>query len=408
MELTANQTVFDRLKLRQNVVKSEHKSTWATHHADAGHTYIETLDGWRAIAIVGVLVFHATHFFFSTAGPFPSYYGWLITTHGAKGVDIFFALSGFLICTRLLEEHRQSGRVSIKGFYIRRTFRILPPYLCYLAVLGALSVSGFVIIENRVWLSCLAFLRNYTSASSPSGWYTAHFWSLSVEEHFYLLWPGLLVVFGIRRCRWLAPAFAVAVATWRAIAMHWLGHAVYSRTDTRLDSLLWGCCLALMLDVPHVKTWMVRWLSMATWGFVLGSLLLIARYQLVTLESTLSPILYPLLIAGTVLRPNSIISTLLECSLLRWLGRLSYSLYLWQQLFMIGSYKVERPYPFGNWQQLPWNILAVFGFAIASYYLIERPTMRLGRRFSSSWTLNAGTADVVETPDNKKPQFGNI
>src|SRR5258708_16736007 len=98
--------------------------------------YLPTLDGWRAIAILGVIICHGTTAIFGPGGTYVNSRVFDLTRNGALGVDIFFGISGFLICTRLLQEEQKQGRISLKNFYIRRGFRILPPYLFFLSILS--------------------------------------------------------------------------------------------------------------------------------------------------------------------------------------------------------------------------------------------------------------------------------
>jgi len=180
--------------------------------------YIPTLDGWRAIAILAVIVHHATVSYVYPSGPYPSGRGlWISRLLGDHGVAIFFAISGFLICTRLLQEHRKTDRISLKSFYLRRAFRILPPYFLYLAILGVIAAAGVIEVEPIEWWSCAFFFRNYMPGPHPpfTGWYTGHFWSLSIEEHFYLFWPLMLVVCGNKRARSAVVVLSFLVMVWR-------------------------------------------------------------------------------------------------------------------------------------------------------------------------------------------------
>ena len=153
--------------------------------------YIPTLDGWRAISIVLVLLHHSrVSVPLPLIGPFLA----MLSVYGGSGVWIFFAISGILICGRMLQEERKHGRISLRNFYIRRAFRILPPALLYLVTLAALS--PFLHVAKLELVSSMFFFRNYVLAGlPPAHWFTAHFWSLAVEEHFYLLLPGILVFF---------------------------------------------------------------------------------------------------------------------------------------------------------------------------------------------------------------------
>ena len=314
--------------------------------------YLPTLDGWRAIAIFAVIVNHATVSYFYSAGPYPSDHGlWVSRELGDKGVEIFFAISGFLICTRLLQEHHKTDRISLKSFYLRRAFRIRPPYFLYLAILAVIAAAGVIQIEPKEWWSCAFIFRNYMSSPTPpfTGWYTGHFWSLSIEEHFYLFWPLMLVLCGGRRARSAVVVLAFLVMVWRVLdrRFEWvsLDYYIDHRTDTRLDGLLWGCWVALLLDVPAYKDRITAWFSPWAW---LGLIVVLAGVLWLVPERAeiVVPFLLPWLLVGTVLHPTAPFSRALELAPLRWVGRISYSLYLWQQLFMMGSTKVaviERP-----------------------------------------------------------------
>jgi peptidoglycan/LPS O-acetylase OafA/YrhL len=351
--------------------------------ARAHQGYLFTLDGWRALAILAVLVDHFVTYDFKGH---PTIFRF--TRIGANGVSLFFAISGFLICSRLLEEQALTGRISLTGFYIRRACRILPAATTYLLVIGLLAWLGFIVVDRRDWAAAMLFWRNYLSKYwIRHGWggYTLHYWSLAVEEHFYLIWPGLLVVSGKRRAQVLAIVLALTVAGWRWWDFHhqWFakllpGLIFEGRTDVRLDGLLLGCAVALWLDSPRWRAWATRYFTFWPWLLCVISYSLFSivarRHQYTVWESAL----LPLMVAGTVLQPNSWLSRVLEYSVLRWIGRLSYSLYLWQQLFVLGSERAGLRIL----QMFPLNFGMIFLCAFLSYELIERPFMRLGHRWA--------------------------
>jgi peptidoglycan/LPS O-acetylase OafA/YrhL len=360
--------------------------------------YLPTLDGWRALAILGVMLHHVSVSFFYPHGPYPSERGLHISRLlGDKGVDIFFAISGFLICSRLLQEHGLQGQISLRAFYIRRFFRILPPYIFYLVALAWIASAGFIVIDQYEWLGCLLFIRNYFIDPKAVGtmWYTGHCWSLSVEEHFYLFWPLLLVLCGIRRARPVVVVLAVVIAVWRGLDAYFsLIHVshITRRTDTTLDGLLWGCWVALLMDMPRVKGWVTCRLTMPVWLTLLATWLFVIIYE-PPLNAFLEAFLTPWLLVGTVLHPNTMVGRFLEWRPMRWLGRLSYSLYLWQQLFLLGSIHAVRPFDLGLLQELPFNVVGVFGMAMVSYYLIERPMIAMGQRLAAGYLANAAPAN---------------
>jgi peptidoglycan/LPS O-acetylase OafA/YrhL len=364
-------------------------------------SYLPTLDGWRAVAILGVLMYHGTTSLFYPGGPFPSYEAIRVIQAGSRGVDIFFAISGFLICTRLLQERQQTGGISLRAFYLRRAFRILPPYFTYLGVLAVLAVCGVLVVEGREFLGCLLFIRNYYGPVESHGWYTGHFWSLAVEEHFYLLWPLFLVTCGSRRARSLVVVIALAVPAWRVLDERFgLMSALVQgsqRTDTRIDGLLWGCWAAVLLEMPAYRAWITRLLTPWVWFAVVAALVALVRYE-PFMEKFWQSFLLPWLLLGTVLHPTWAVSQLLEASPLRWLGRLSYSLYIWQQIFLLGSWRVSRPFPLGMLQELPLSVAASFVCAAASYYLLERPLLRYGQRLA-----RRATGQRQATPAETRP-----
>ena len=170
---------------------------------------------------------------------------------------LFFAISGFLITNRLLEEYESAGHVSLRSFYIRRAFRILPAALTYLLTLCVLGFAlGWIPLTAGQILSSALFFRNYWVEPAAQSWYTGHYWSLSVEEHFYLLWPGLLVALQPRRARWVVPPLALLFAIWRGFdtqfgwvaALNPAWRDLVGRTDYRMDGLLWGCTAAFVWD----------------------------------------------------------------------------------------------------------------------------------------------------------------
>jgi len=353
----------------------------------AGKTgYLPTLDGWRAIAIFAVLLDHQVEY-----SPLASYPRLIAFAHtGPNGVSLFFAISGFLICSRLLEEREAYGCISLRGFYVRRACRILPPAFLYLAALVALSSFGLILVSSRELWSSLLFSRNYLSDQwIHRGWggYTIHYWSLAVEEHFYLLWPAALVLFGKRRARWFALGLACSVALWRTLDSHyhWFNRVIPGllfgcRTDVRLDALLLGCLAALVLEDPRVRAAFSRLTSWAWWMLVAGYVAFQAFYfvQGSRTYSIFESALLAVIVAGTVYGDRTWVYAFLEREPMKWIGRLSYSLYLWQQLFLLPQARSSM----AVLQQFPLGLMMLFLCAWLSYRFVERPFIRLGHRWA--------------------------
>jgi peptidoglycan/LPS O-acetylase OafA/YrhL len=347
-------------------------------------TNIPTLDGWRAVAVIGVILYHGQSEFFHR--------GILgkVSAHGILGVDIFFAISGFLICGLLLKEYAADGDISFRRFYIRRCFRILPPYYAVLAAICALGVFCALPVNFADLPSCLLFYRNYRplGIDEHGGFYTAHFWTLAVEEHFYLLWPTLLLAVKPKRAGKVAFLLAMVVFVWRVIEGHFqlladiLPQAnLLTRTDTRIDGLLWGCLAAVYF--PSIQRLVARIRFSQLWLAPL--VVFLAALALHVRGMTLwTAVLLPALVVSTVVQPNSVLSRVLEWRPLRWIGALSYSLYLWQELFLPEVHSELAPGAFHYLQLPPWNLLAILLCACLSRYLIEIPMNRLGHRLSAS------------------------
>lgn len=350
--------------------------------------YIPTLDGWRGLSVIGVILYHGRMGFF-TAGTLPE----RLAAHGSIGVDVFFAISGFLICGLLLEEYARTGDISLRRFYMRRFFRILPPYYVTLAGICALSVLGVIRVHYSYLPSCLFFYRNYMplGMDEHGGFYTAHFWSLAVEEHFYLLWPMFLLALKPKRAGKAALLLALLVFGWRQVVISlWPLTSFATRTDTRIDALVWGCLAAIYFpEIKRIFERIQERIRFSELWLPLAAILLVAEATHVPGLTLLRVILLPALVLSTVIHPASLLGHVLEWKPLRWIGTISYSLYLWQELFFpeLGS---TTQGPFSHLQHWPGNVLAMLVCAVLSRYLIEAPMSRLGHRLSTSRLHLAG------------------
>ena len=354
----------------------------ANHGKRSG--YIPTLDGWRAVAIFWVLIGHDQAW---RLGWFSNH--WL-RENRLRGVQLFFALSGFLICTRLLREESRFGAISLRSFYTRRLFRIQPAAMTYLFVVILLSLAGIIPVYWSGIAGSALMVRNIWPTELHAGfWYTAHFWSLAAEEHFYLLLPGFLVSIRRRRLAILS-ILAVALETWRRIviatpqlqkAFEW---QVAQRTDVVLGGILLGSVFAVALThgrlLHFAKSFLQPWVAVLYTGLVFFEM---DRHHSTTVQAVIITV-YPLLIVATSLHPEKFLSRLLELAPIRYIGRISYSLYIWQQLFFPGDDPVA-PHSFHSHIFLCWG--ATFACAIASYYLIETPLVRRGHRIAKRFDL---------------------
>jgi peptidoglycan/LPS O-acetylase OafA/YrhL len=355
--------------------------------------YIPTLDGWRAVAISLVLLSHSAR-----SSATAEHLGFL-------GVALFFGISGYLICTKLLVERERSGTISLKRFYWRRAFRILPASLIYLGVIGLLGMLAIERVKGRDVASGIFLFSNYLS---DKDWDVNHFWSLSMEEHFYLIWPVLLATLGNRYARRTALVCIAGIFLWRAWALnHFVlaGIPTLQRTDLRLDAFFAPCALAILLREPLWRERATRWLSPVV------VVALVAALAVLRIPHISSPIfssfrqlaqacILPLIIVSSVFRPATLFGRFLELSPVRWVGRVSYSIYLWQMPFF------DRNGWLGSHAGPVWlKIAALLAAASLSYYLIERPLIRLGRKRES--LVLPSSARVLSQPVGQRELQAN-
>src|SRR4051812_24348426 len=148
-------------------------------------TYFPSLNGLRAISVLLVIAYHLKIYFLYSQG-IDLGENLSFFADGNLGVNVFFIISGFLITSLLLEEERMNSTISLKNFYIRRTIRIFPAYYFMLAVYFILQLCQVIHIGPSSWFTAVTYTKYFNADQDTV---TAHAWSLSVEEHFYLLWP---------------------------------------------------------------------------------------------------------------------------------------------------------------------------------------------------------------------------
>jgi peptidoglycan/LPS O-acetylase OafA/YrhL len=339
---------------------------------------IPSLDGLRAVSIALVLFAHLIGTAgFSLSVDVGSYFAL-----GDLGVRAFFVISGFLISNLLLEEIDTSGRISLFRFYLRRTLRIFPPYYALILVLIVSDSWHWITLGPGDTLHALTYTANYHPSRS---WNVGHTWSLSVEEQFYLLWPAVLVLLGPRRGLWAALSF-IAVAPivrfglWVFVpsARNGLGTSF----ETVADAIATGCVLACAHEWLHRQRF-YRWILTSRWLFLIPILALItgamaSRPRLYYLFGfTLRNMLIVVCVDWCVGNPNGRIGRALNSRPFVFIGAISYSIYLWQQIFLN---RFVEAWP----TRVPISVILVGSAALASYYLIERPSLRMRQRIENT------------------------
>ena len=350
--------------------------------------YSGALDGIRAVSIVLVVGLHSPWL-----NSFPFNRGWV-------GVDVFFVLSGYLITTLLLREKERRGTVSLKHFYLRRALRILPALYAWVAVLWLTgSVGGGALLLVLLYVANLAMATG-RMGDGPA----AHSWSLCIEEQFYAFWPWLVRSVARRRLLFGTLGAVFAIAAWRIALVH-MGvrpfPEIYMRPDTRMDVPLWGCAAALVEREERFPALCQALRPFST--AILGALLALAlfSYRLswkwggsidftVRYGFTLNAAIVAAGILWIRAYPASLPVRLLGLAPLAWVGRLSYSIYLWHRVaFRAGEYVSKALLGFTVGEVPPGAApgpraaaAAIWFGAIVlvpalSYALIEKPFLRL-------------------------------
>ncbi len=346
-------------------------------------------------------------------------------TGGWLGVDAFFTLSGFLITTLLLTEHRSDGSIRLSNFWVRRARRLLPAVIIMLTAVAIVArILGPARSLHRLRLDSLAalfYVANWRAIFSNTGYWNLfsapspleHMWSLAIEEQFYLVWP-LVVVVALRVGKGATKALSmfVGLATFCSLTLMWVLYTpggsttqAYLGTGTRAASILVGASLAILLH-NRGETTTPRTAKLLDWTGVVVLIPLGWAWLRVDGKATvgvyrgglfLCAIAVAVIIAAAVVRPQGIVSRIFSFAPFRWLGTLSYGLYLWHwplKVWMTAS----RIGVHGWWLDIA-RLAATFAVSIVSYYVIERPIRHgaLRGRMARSTVIGALATVVVVT-----------
>jgi peptidoglycan/LPS O-acetylase OafA/YrhL len=344
-----------------------------------GRSYIPALDGLRALAVGAVVVSHT----------------WTsLLPGGWAGVDVFFVLSGYLITSLLLAEHRGTGRVRCLDFYARRARRLLPALGMTLALgmcLAIVALPTAVAATQHEALAAAAYSTNwwivFGEGTIPHG-VLSHTWSLSIEEQFYFVWPLLLIVMlrvaGVRTAFWMALGLIVLVAVHRFSVA---GPPAYYRFDTRADTLLIGCAVALAAELgwfTKINRSLLRALGVAG-----GALLACDVAFSPATDFTLTAIAAAILVVIIAERRLGV-ARIFEARALVWLGKRSYGIYLYHFPILVAL--VEPRLGIGPLTMAA-TVALTLVCATLSYRYVERPLLRRTRsRPVAARTLVAAAA----------------
>jgi peptidoglycan/LPS O-acetylase OafA/YrhL len=361
----------------------------------ARQTRIEGLDGLRALAITGVLVYHLNA-------------SWL--PGGFLGVDVFFVVSGFLITTLLVREHHRTGRIALSQFWVRRARRLVPALvLCVVtSVLIARLVSQDLLVDiGRQMLGALTFSTNWIEVGAGSSYFdqTApqlfmNFWSLAVEEQFYLAWPlmtlALLAVAGRVR---VGTALAVGAVSSLLMALLFTpgvdATRVYYGTDTHVMGLMAGAAIAFAWASPSLALWVApsRWGRPGAYAVPLAGVVLLAEMALLDEQATLTfrggivlaSVATAVLVMGVIeRRPDGVTAfqRVLRHPVATWVGARSYSIYLWHWpvILLVALDNPSAPGTMSHLLTRLWCVLVTLALADLTFRFVETPFRTLGFR----------------------------
>lgn len=361
---------------------------------------IPGLDGLRAVSILIVMISHSA---LSHIVP------------GVFGVTMFFFVSGFLITSLMLAEHRATGTLAIRAFYVRRLLRLYPPLVASIAATAAFYAAIGEPVDWRGVLGALAYLANYLAIFRPDLMQNlgGQLWSLAVEEHFYFVYPLLMAALLPRDRLILKVLAAICLAALcirfyvdqahPALAQDYNGKA----TETRIDSILYGALAAVLWWSGRAQAWFGRnWRALTMLGLALLLASFLWRNPAIreTIRYTAQGLaLIPIVLAITVSGRLPSATALLECRPARWIGRRSYSLYLWHLLAFEAAGHLLRPLTgvepvvhAGGWA-------LAFALAWASYRFVETPFFALRRRFGSNVARIERPAATASSAEAARP-----
>ncbi|MGE3642902.1 MAG: acyltransferase family protein [Beijerinckiaceae bacterium] len=363
--------------------------TTATRRAHGGKDRTECpipnsipgLDGLRAFSILLVMASHS---------------GMQRMLPGLFGVTVFFFISGFLITALLVREMDATGRISLRQFYMRRFLRLYPPLLVFV---GITSAVWLLLGRPMEWLgvfAALTYLTNYLAVFDPSALQGigGQLWSLAVEEHFYLVYPLLLIALFPRRLltlKVLLALCALSLAIRTGVVLSFGAHGedyASMATECRVDAILFGSATALAVR-EHGRDFVERWtephIVAAACAAILATFLIRDGLFRETVRYTIQQAaLVPLVLAVTLTARYGQVNALLNSRPMVHIGKLSYSLYLWHLAGLgIGHFVLPgHGVAYAGAVLIGWT--AAFLLAMASYRFVEAPCFALRRRFGSS------------------------
>jgi peptidoglycan/LPS O-acetylase OafA/YrhL len=377
---------------------------------------IPCLDGLRAFSILLVFIAHATWAAHLT-GKWGSLLDRTVYPYGITGVSIFFVISGYLITHLLIAEWKRTGGIALLQFYRRRVLRIFPAFYSYLLLICLLCFAGILTVPATNILHAATFTANFyrdsTSLVSESAgaWYVAHFWSLAYEEQYYLVWPAMLLLLGPARAIFFPLALILLTPAIR-LGTHWplpASEQIIPELYRYYEFLMIGSLAAMCEGQGWFESFFKKLHGIIPLGCTLFLLAMapvlrhlgfhqqIALIYQYTFQPEIDAACIAIVLLWLVRHSQSGIGRLLEHPAIVYVGVMSYSLYVWQQLFLSASH--------ANWigGKFPFNVLLAIGMAEISYRYIEKP-FRKSKRTGSHEPLQRPEPVVLDYGGTASPE----
>lgn len=341
--------------------------------------YYPSLNGIRGISIIIVILSH-----FHLSGNI--IYSYIF--NGSLGVNIFFVLSGFLITTLCIKEQNLTGNLSLKEFYIRRILRIFPVAYLYIAVIFILNFIFHLGVAKLQFLGSLFYLMNLSYFKNiPNPWLTGHYWSLSIEEQFYIIFPFVLKK--SFKVFFYSIVFLVAVLPLLYTLQEFYGPLrngilyAFIRYFIMFQPIATGCLFSLL---SFKKVFDHTWLSSTkVMGNVLAIFLIIFLKHdpyiywatHVVYVNLLISVLTGYIIVSNIMPAKDFIYRILNTKILSSIGILSYSIYIWQEIFTSQDMRLPK-----YMVAFPYNLLFILIVPLLSYFFYEKYFLKLKSKFS--------------------------
>jgi peptidoglycan/LPS O-acetylase OafA/YrhL len=347
--------------------------------------YIKGFDGIRAVSILMVLI---THLGVLSLLPNTTWYEYRFSAlvSGTTGVTIFFTISGFLITQILLNEYNLKGKINLKNFFLKRILRLLPPYLLLLTTIFILIQFNYLEKNYGSLVFSFFYLMNF----APDKYYMVelgHTWSLAVEEQFYLIWPFVIQLFKKGQIFIFTTSIIlvsiIAVCFFEPFVLEFRSTSFSFSNPSRwlipaIAPIAIGCSSAAILIYKNDK--INTLLNNSYIAFIISTLFfmspLFLPINLFKFYSIIQSFGVSIFLIWIVLNQNAKITNILELKPLRYIGKISYGLYVYQGLFL-----TTGPTNKLLIQTFPLNIILTLFTAIVSYHFVENKFAEIKKRY---------------------------